>query len=332
MVRKLLGRVLSTVIKPKVYIDHYNGIASHFETLTMAFAIQKTFGHPIVLGWKELDAFHVEGTTRGRVRTLAKLGAIRLRGHCSLEAFQGLGDKKIICRCEDGPGEILDPIYREIADKIKLRRHLAEGIRAAFDRFKNRPIVGVHIRRGDFSLAGDSLYDPTVVEYPAVPLWWYKAVMNALVKKHGDVKFFISATGSLASYDDLLRNFDVFHLEIPTPYTWKGPGHQSDIHPVADLFALACCRTILATPVSGYAHWAANVLGDPSLSLIPMKGATPALPRTGILSMYGQRMSTWRNICRGTYEGDFIKEFSFDNPPQCLPASTEWLSSSSDRS
>jgi hypothetical protein len=329
MMKKIFSNVLSPVLGPSVYIDDYNGIASHFETLSMAFAIQQKYGHPVFLDWKELDAFRVEGMTRRRVRLLAKIGAMRLR-KCDAEAFKRLGgSKKIICRCEDGPGEILDPIYLDTARKIKIRRRLAEQIVGTFNRYRDFPVVGLHIRRGDFSLISEDVYNPTAVDYPAVPLWWYEKVMRALLEKNRDVKFFLAATGSLSSYDELRRNFDVFTLDIATPYKWKGPGHQSDIHPVADLFALACCPVILATPVSGYAHWAANVLGEASVSLIPLKGASRAHPVTGVVSMYGQRMSTWRKVCRGDY-GEFLSAFSFSKPVPCAAARTGWLGSATD--
>ncbi len=329
MKKSIFSRFLSPVFGPRVYIDDYNGIAAHFETLAMAFAIHRAYGHPVFLDWKELDAFRVEQTTRKRVRVLAKIGAMRLR-KCDIDVFRSLGDKKIICRCEDGPGEVLDPIYLEVATMIKIRRSLAERITGTFSRCEGRPVVGLHIRRGDFSLVSEEVYDPTLTDYPAVPLWWYEKVMDTLIKKNGDVKFFLAATGDLATYEDLRRNFDVFTLDIATPYKWKGAGHQSEVHPVADLFALACCPVILATPVSGYAHWAANVLGGASASLIPLKGASRTNPVTGVVSMYGQRMSIWRKVCRGGQEGEFLSGFSFEDPVPCAEARTDWLGDATD--
>ncbi len=327
--KKIFSRFLSPVLGPRVYIDDYNGIASHFETLAMAFAIRNAYGHPVFLDWKELDAFRVEETTRTRVRILAKIGAMRLRT-CDADAFRRLGNrKKIICRCEDGPGEILDPLYLEVSRKIRIRRELAQQIAGTFSRYKDFPVVGLHIRRGDFLLASEDVYDPTVADYPAVPLWWYEKVMQALLKRNRDAKFFLAATGDLSSYEGLRRNFDVFTLDIETPYKWKGPGHQSEIHPVADLFALACCPVILATPVSGYAHWAANVLGGPSTALIPVKGACRSHPATDVVSMYGQRMSTWRKVCRGELT-DFRSNFPFESAVPCAGARTDWLESATD--
>ena len=111
MLQKLLRKLFPRLFEPKVYIDDYNGIAAHFETLPVAFAIQKAYGHPVFLDWKELDAFSVEGTKRKPVRILARIGAMRLRPGFTMEEFRTLGDKKIICRAEEGPGELIDSIY-----------------------------------------------------------------------------------------------------------------------------------------------------------------------------------------------------------------------------
>jgi hypothetical protein len=322
--KKALDCLLSPVTKPRVYIDDYNGITAHLETLTMAFAIRKAYGHEVALDWRELDALEIEETIRRRVTILAKIGALRLRHCCDKQTFQTLKGKKIICRSEDGPAEFLDPIYLEVAKKVKIRRDVADKIVQRFGDIKDRPVVGLQIRRGDFSLASDSLYDPALAEWPSVPLWWYEKVMNALLKNQKNLVFFLSASGDPDSYAGLRRNFDTVTLDIPNPYHWKGPGHQSEVHPVADLFALACCPLILATPISNFSHWAINVLGHPSTALIPLKGANPDKPLTGILSLHGQRLSVWRKICRSE-NSELVKKFDFEHPLLSTPARTDWL-------
>jgi len=318
----ILALGLSPFIKPRVYIDDYNGITAHLETLVLAFAIHKAYGHEIVLDWPELDALSVEETTVGKVGVLAKIGAIRLR-QCDEQTFQTLKNKKIICRSEDGPPGVLDPIYLEVAKKVKIRSGLVDQIIKTFDLISGFPVVGLHVRRGDFALEGENHFDPASTMYPAVPLWWYEKVMGALLKHHKDLKFFMSANGDPSSYSGLRRNFDIMTMDIRSPYDWKGVGHWSEVHPVADLFALACCSVILATPVSNFSHWAANVLGRPSVALIPLKGACREQPLTAALSLYGKRLCTWRKVCRGELtEG--ISGFDLDRP-LCAPAQTDWL-------
>ncbi len=323
-----MARVLAPVLSPRVFIDDYNGITAHLETLSLAFAIQKAYGHEIVLDWKEFDALRVEETTIGKVRILARIGAIRIH-QCDEQTFRTLGNKKIICRSEDGPPGILDPIYMEVASKVKVNGRLADQIIKTFESVNGSPVVGLHVRRGDFSLEVDNNFDPTATMYPAVPLWWYEKVMGALLKNHKDLKFFMSANGDPASYSGLRRNFDIMTLDIPSPYDWKGPGHWSEVHPVADLFGLACCSVILATPVSNFSHWAANVLGGPSVALIPLKGASRQRPLTAALSLYGKRLCTWRKVCRGEL-GEGLTKFDPDRP-LCAPAQTDWLRNSKAR-
>lgn len=321
---ELLAVVLSPVLKPRVYIDDYNGITAHLETLSLAFAIHRAYGHEIILDWRELDALRVEETTVGKVGLAAKIGAIRIH-QCDDQTFRTFKNrKKIICRSEYGPSSVLDPIYMEVAKKVKIRADLVDQIIRTFDPIKGCPVAGLHIRRGDFDLAAEQRYDPAATQHPAVPLWWYEKMMDALLKNQKDVKFFMSANGDPASYNSLRQHFDIITLEFPSPYDWKGPGHHSEVHPVADLFALACCSVILATPVSNFSHWAANVLGPPSAALIPLKGASREDPLSGVLSLYGKRLNVWREVCRSGNR-ETVKIFHNENPLHVMPARTDWL-------
>lgn len=282
---------------PKLYIDEFVGISNRLETLPLAFAIQKAYGHEIILDWHELDSFSVAGTTRGKVRLLARLGALRVR-NCDRALFNTLGDKKIILRSLDGPDELLNSIYLETARKIHLASSLATSIRQSFSPYAGRPVVGVHIRHGDYQMAREDCYEIAGVEWPAIPVWWYEKTMATIAARQPDVCFFLSSTGDPDSYPSLRQNFDVFTLDAASPYTYKGADHTSRVNPVADLFALACTHVMLATPVSGYSHWAANVLGSPTISIVPIPGATPDNPLCGKVEIYGRRLPIWRRAGR----------------------------------
>jgi hypothetical protein len=278
---------------PRLYIDEFVGISNRLETLPLAFAIRKAYGHEIVLDWRELDSFRVDETRRGKVRILARLGAERVR-NCDAERFASLRNRKIILRSLNGPSEILDPIYMEVARKIHLNANLAGSIRETFASVKDRPVIGVHIRHGDFVVVNENRYDVIGAEWPAVPIWWYEKTMAAIIKREKNACFFLSCTGDPAAYTSLHRNFDLFTLEIRSHYGYKETStHKSTVNPVADLFALACCPVLLATPISGYSHWAANVLGGPTTSIVPIPGATPDEPAMGRLQMYGRRLPVW---------------------------------------
>ncbi len=306
---------------PKLYIDEFVGISNRLETLPLAFAIRKAYGHKIILDWHELDSFSVDNTQRGKVRILARLGALRIR-NCDRALFNTLADKKIILRSLNGPSEFLDPIYLETARKIHLASHLVASVKQCFTPYINRPVVGIHIRQGDFRLASEHSYEISGQEWPAVPLWWYQKVMELIVKQQPDVCFFLSGTGDPSTYLSLHQNFDVFSLDIASPYAYKGADHSSRINPVADLFALACTPVLLATPISGYSHWAANVLGEPTTCIVPIPGATPDNPTSGKVELYGQRLPAWRHTGRegnnttllsaNLAEIDFNRRIQFD--------------------
>ncbi|HEX8960844.1 MAG TPA: hypothetical protein VF775_04660, partial [Geobacteraceae bacterium] len=227
---------------PKLYIDEFVGITNRLETLPLAFAIRRAYGHEIVLDWRELDALSIDETRRGKVRVLARLGALRIR-ECDAALFATLRDRKIILRSLDGPAEILDPIYLDVAARIRLAGFLVDEIRALFAQVADRPVIGVHIRHGDFTVVDEARYDVAGAEWPAVPLWWYEKTMAAIVRKEKDACFYLSCTGDPASYAPLCKNFDVLTLGVQSPYGYKNASndHQSTAHPVGDLFALACC-------------------------------------------------------------------------------------------
>lgn len=252
----------------------------------------------------ELDSFRVEGTRRGRVGPVQKVGAIRVRD-CDLALFKKAGKcRKIVCRSLDGPDEYLNSIYLDVARKVKPADFVIEGIERAFQEFASRPIVAVHIRQGDYQLVSEARYD-IGAEWPAVPLWWYAAAMKKVLELQPDVVFFVASNGEPESLTELTTQFPVFQLDLKSPYAYKGADHASVVNPVADLFALACCPVLLATPVSGYSHWAANVLGAPSMSVVPMPGCTPQAPQFGAVNMFGSRMGKWREAGR---TGQFTQE------------------------
>jgi hypothetical protein len=297
------------------------GISNRLETLPLAFAIRKAYGHDIVLDWHELDSFSVAETARGKVRILAKLGALRVR-NCDRALFDTLGGRKIILRSLNGPSELLDPIYLEVARKVKLAPELAKDIVDTFERLAGRPVVGVHIRHGDYELGNDDVYRMDR-EWPAVPVWWYALTMAAIKRVQPDVVFFLSGTGDPSTLPEL-KDFETTALGVGSHYHYKGEGHGSRVNPVADLFALACCPAILATPLSGYSHWAANALGPPSDCIVPRPGATREDPRRALVRMYGARLPRWRATARNGADSLPLSA-DFSGLDLGRPADTSWL-------
>lgn len=310
---------------PKLYIDEFVGVSNRLETLPLAFAIQKAYGHKIILDWHELDSFAVDGTERGKVRLLARLGAQRIRD-CDRPLFDSLANKKIILRSLDGPDEVLNPIYLETANRIRLKPALLDSIKQTFAAVKGRPVVGVHVRRGDYHLADPEEYKVDWI-WPAVPEWWYTLTMHAIKRVVPDVVFFLASSGDLKTLGENYAGLDIISLNAPSPYRYKHEHHASEVDPVADIFALACCPVMLATPFSGYSHWAANVLGKPTDCIVPIPGATRKNPQRGLLRLHGSRLPRWRSAGR-TGEDIKLIDQQFSGMDLGRTADTTWIRTS----
>ena len=281
---------------PSLYIDEFVGISNRLEVLPLAFAIRERYGHDIYLDWHELDSFHVEGAQRKRIRPWMKPGALRVRD-CTDAVFASLAGRRILLRSLDGPDRILQPRYLADARRVRLAPDLVASVRTSFAKIGERPVVGVHLRQGDYRLVSDARYD-IGTEWPAVPMWWYRSAMEAVQRALPDVIFLLAGNGDPALHAELTQGLDVFTLDAPSRYDYKGADHRSRVNPLADLFGLACCPLLIATPVSGFSHWAANALGAPTTCIVPLPGATPQMPGMGRVDLYGARLPRWRTAGR----------------------------------
>ena len=315
-------------MKRRIYIEDFCGLCNRLEIFVLAYAIHRAFGHDIVLGWPELDVLRVEGTRRGTPGLWGRWGAARVR-KCDSESFQSLAQQRnIILRGFSGPEEWMNNVYEEAASKLRLRASLADEVTAVFRRIGSRPVVGVHLRQGDFPLLSCELYDLTQSRLCAVPVWWHEWVMQAIVRRQPDTCFLLCHNGETETASRLKKHFDVIEVPVANPYR-KRPGHRSTHHPVADLFALACCPVILATPVSSFSHYAANVLGSESVCLLPplrMSRSEPAVMR-----IRGQKrlLDHWVHDCLKEENGHL--DPSLDGLEFGQPAHYQWLDSLRDR-
>ncbi|EEF60856.1 hypothetical protein [Pedosphaera parvula] len=310
-------------MRKKVFITDYVGLSTKLETLALAFVISDRYGHDVCLDWPELKSFNVAGARKEGLGLTGRIGALRLRNY-SDELFSRIKDhNKVILRTHNGPAHLLERVYIPTAKRVKLRPDLVAAIRTTFSRYANRPVVGVHIRRGDFQLVDDGTFDVNRHEWPATPTWWYEHVMGKIAAAHKDVAFYVSCTGDLDAFDSLKKNFDVFEVPTTSLYSYKGPDHDSKCDPAADLFALGCCSVLVASACSTFSHYAANALGGPTTCLIPPPTMTKDNPGFGKLNMYGKGAALWCQFCR---EG--LNTVAVNTPadiPEPTPASCDWL-------
>ena len=286
----------------RVFITEYVGLSTRLEALAMAFMISDYFGHEVCIDWSELDALHVIGATVRRRGLSANLNSLKLKGDTRDNFHRVATHRNINLRTHEGPRHLLEKYLLPTAQRVKLRPDLIDTIRTTFAAYKDRPLVGVHIRRGDFPLMSADEFDVNAFIWPAVPDWWYEHVMAQIQQAVPDVAFFVSCSGSLDAFPNLQKNFDVFDLPSASPYDYSShrkAGHQSRRHPAADLFALGCCDLLVGSSCSTFTHYAANMLGRPTTILVPPAHKTyPRAPEYSRLDMHGRGAFDWYAACR----------------------------------
>ncbi len=310
----------------KIFISDYTGLCNRLETLAFAYVIRDHFGHQIVLDWPELNSFRVEGTRRGPLRPWHRLGSIKLRD-CDAATFQALGHHRtIVLRGMSGaPPEEIARAALKVAGDLRLAPHLAAAVRDLFRPAQQagRNVVGVHLRRGDFQGAESPVFDNTR-RYPAVPDWWFHWAMNQIRAARPDTIFYIAGTGNPGALP-WLAEFDCLFLPAPSPYGYKGPTHASASDPVGELFALACCSALLATPASSFSHWAANILGSPSQVFLPPPMTRQESPEMVPLSERCAVFAEWNDATRGALRA--VPARLDNSTPWAHPPRTDWISS-----
>jgi hypothetical protein len=286
-------------LKKRIFVNEYVGLSTRLEALALAFMVSDYYGHEVCIDWKELDALNIVGATvRGR-GLAGRLGAHKLRENAPPEAFHRIArHASVNLRTHHGPPHLLQRYYLPTAQRVKLRPDLIEAIRTGFAPYAGRPLVGVHIRRGDFPLMSPTEFDANAFYWPATPDWWYEHVMAAIRDAVPDVAFYVSCSGSLADLPALTRQFDVFEIETRSTYGYRRPGHESVRHPAADLFALACCSTLIGSSCSTFTHYAANMLGEPTTVLVPPPRTHQQAPEYCRIDMHGRGASDWYAACR----------------------------------
>lgn len=308
----------------RLYIEEYIGLANRLETLNLAFAIQQQHGHEVWLDWPELDALQVTGTRAGKPGWWRRYRAMRVR-QCSAAQFAALADQStILLRTYlGGPDEMLDALFPATLARVRIRRWVAEELRGIFAAAAGRPVVGVHIRRGDFALAAPDRFDAIGQRHPAVPLWWYEHAMTQLLARDRRTMFYVSASGTGDELRQLSERFPTITARSRDSYHQPGTDHVSQFHPVVDLFALACCSIVLGTPVSSFTHYAANLLGPTGCCLLPALQCDRDAPQVCRIEARGARHASWSSWCRSGERHVLLASDLHD--VALLPPRLDWL-------
>lgn len=312
-------------MKKKIYISNWTGLGNRLETLVLAGMIQERFGHEIFLDWPEKDTLHIAGTHAGRIAPWERIGSVKLRDfdEARLEALENV--RIINLRASYGPRELQRGCVLPTAARLRVHPRIAAAIRETFARFGGRPAVAVHFRQGDFQMSGD-VYDATAHRHPVPALWWYEHVMGAYVKAFPDVYFVLGYNGSAQTIAPLQAKFEI--ASLPAVFDYEGLRGRPELiraggHPVVDLFAMACCTTLIATPTSSFSHWAANMLGPRTRTILPPPRTTRAQPGFGFADLFGCVVLDWREAAEQGARVTPVADGA--PPPRPAPPQTDWL-------
>jgi hypothetical protein len=281
-------------VRKKLYISNFSGLGNRLEALVLASMIEERYGHSIHLSWPEKDSLRIAGTTPGRMPLWERFGSLKLRDFDE-PTLRSLDSVRVInLRSTYGPRELQRRYVLPTAARLKPHPRIAAAIRETLARKGDRPAVAVHIRQGDFHVFADS-YDATGHRHPAPGLWWYEHVMRAYAQAFEGVYFVLGYSGDPEPLGRLRQTFDIVSFPPVFRYAPLLPGHRSQGHAVVDLFGLACCTTLIATPTSSFSHWAANMLGPRTRSILPPPRMTRAKPAFGVAELRGSVALDWRD-------------------------------------
>jgi hypothetical protein len=135
-----------------------------------------------------------------------------------------------------------------------------------------------------------------------------------------DVAFLICSTGDPSYLQAEPPGLDIVDLSAPSPYAYKGAGHHSRVHPVADLFALAGCSVVICSPVSTFSHFTAHALGPEDVCFMPPPKTRSDNPQIGWLKMKQDDNTEWFAVAKETRE----LGVSAASPPPA-PIDADWI-------
>lgn len=310
------------MLRKKIYISHFSGLGNRLETLVLARMIRAAHGHDIYLDWPEMDSLRIEGTYTGRIAPWERLISRKQRDF-DLAGLQAMARHRVInLRATYGPRALQRDYVLPTAASLRPHPRIAQAIREALAPYAGRPLVAVHIRRGDFSIA-EADYDALASRHPAPALWWYVHVMQAFRRRHPDLCFLLGYSGDRTTLAQLRQEFDIVTLPRVFAYQPLLPGHEAEGHPVVDLFGMACCSVLIATPTSSFSHWAGNLLGVRSRVVLPPVRMQRAQPHFGIADLWGAVLLDWREAAE---QGRAVEPIETDAAiPAVQPAQTDWL-------
>lgn len=280
----------------KTFIRRKNGLCNRLEMLMAAYAIRRMHGHSILVDWPEAPFMQLPMVQEGRPDWWRRLAGYHvLHDECDPSRLGGF--RTIDLRgVETMPATLVEQEIRTFGPKIGPTSLLADAMGDGFSGMQGKPVVGIHIRQGDFAAAGEDSYRAQFGLHARVPIWWYHHMMSLISAAKPDVVFLLSVNGDMEPLRPLMSAFNCVVSNFAFDFELPRSGHLSQSNPVADLFVLAACSVMLGTPASSFSHWAASNLGPPTTVVSPALEMTRESPSFRISALRHRPLRDWVHL------------------------------------
>ncbi len=287
-----------------------------------AYAIRRKHGHAVLVDWPEMPFMKLPMVRNGRPGWWRRLSSYHLLQD-EHELAQLGRYRTIDIR---GMSSISYPlIEQEIqaqGSRIGPTRSLAQSMAAVLAGLQGKPVVGIHVRQGDFIAGGDNNYRAQDGRHTRVPAWWYQYIMDQLVTAIPGVIFLWCINGEQSPMQALIDTHHGLVCDFAFDFELPRPGHKSQSNPVADLFALASCSLILGTPASSFSHWAASNLGPSSTVISPTLAMGRESPAFRLSTFRHRPLGDWVHFSwRDASQSDMKR---WDPATPCKGFDTQW--------
>lgn len=185
------------------------GLANRLKTWHYLYELSKFYDMKIVLSWKEVEdrALILPNTSymgSNHFNTFIPFdGKIE-----NLEAAEFDRSKNyILTACWDFNHKLSD--WQKAADFLSFSKEYEQVVANNFNQFKGQRIIGLHVRRGDFTVTNCFRTDG----HFQIPASWYIDVCCKVLKKFPDALFFLASDGTPKEKDVFLRSLPSFCMK-----------------------------------------------------------------------------------------------------------------------
>jgi hypothetical protein len=300
------------LVSKKIFpISNEKGLANRLESYALAFSISQLLGHKVCLQWPEQDVLEIDGIVCKKPNFFQRHFSHRF--YKTEDFCKSLANKKWIILKTIGRShpELLDS-YNQAGQHVHLKKEISQQLKTWMNSLSDRPLVGVHLRRGDFHSKDEGSYNLVGAKdaLVAVPMGWVLKTMRNIKAAIPDVRFLICTNGDEKFIEQFRKEFDIVTTDQvfqSMEADFLNKYHVCERHPAIDLFSLACCSNVIGQPVSSYTHWSTHVLNKDSSYknrlIIPPNGLTP--------EKYGALIPHFE----GSTHNDYIQYCMSENQP-----------------